>query len=175
MFVLESATAPLKLEKTKSKRSTSAGDDDITDGGVGSTKKKKKKKTPKFKLNQEVLVMIKKLGRTVPGVVKFVGRTNFHKKTMVGVELAEAAGKTNGTVENVPYVCVLYRSPIFQCVLVVPAIADRVIRPFVCVCPCLLACCVWGGCRPQLFLLPQALWAVPSNHIEVNIPPAEEI
>ena len=40
----------------------------------------------------QVLVMIKKLGRDVPGTVKFVGRTNFHKKTMVGVELVRCVG-----------------------------------------------------------------------------------
>ena len=125
LFVLESATAPATKSKTKSKTkqgkskvkintasssSSMPGDDGAKVPSTKSkakTPKKKKKKTkkeePTFKLNSEVQVMIKKLSRNVPGVVKFVGRTNFHKSTMVGVELAEPAGKTNGTVDGVSY------------------------------------------------------------------------
>jgi dynactin complex subunit len=91
LFVLESATTPLltkSASKTRNKSKHSA---------------KTKSAKPPYRLNSEVVVMIKKLGRKVDGIVKFIGQTNFHKKIMVGVELVEAAGKTNGTVNNVPY------------------------------------------------------------------------
>ena len=44
--------------------------------------------------------MIKKLGRKIPGVVKFVGRTNFHKSTMVGVELVRPNSMNKETVSS---------------------------------------------------------------------------